>query len=113
MAAEADFLIEVDASARDWLDSHHDDGPRIISYDVKRCRRGVRICNVQVRERSRRDDHRTYFTTALEDGTRIQVDRRAAERLPSRFALTVRGLGPLKHLDLDLDGEQWGALLYD
>jgi hypothetical protein len=113
VAADAAFLIESDASARDWLDSHHDDGPRIISYDVQRCRRGVRICNVQVRERSGRDDHRTYITAALEDGTRILVDRRAAERLPSRFAFTVCGLGPWKHLDLDLDGEQWGALLYD
>jgi hypothetical protein len=33
--------------------------------------------------------------------------------LPSRFGLTVRGLGRLKHLDLDLAGEQWGTLLYD
>jgi hypothetical protein len=31
VAADADFLIESDASARDWLDSRHDDGPRIIS----------------------------------------------------------------------------------
>jgi len=27
--------------------------------------------------------------------------------------LTVRGIGPLKHLDLDLEAEQWGTLLYD
>ena len=113
MIANADFQIQADASARAWLDSHRLGEPRIISYDVKRCCGGGRICIVQVREQSRRDDRRTYVTAALEDGTRILVDRRAAERLPSRFRLTVRGLGPLKHLELDLDGEQWGALLYD
>lgn len=79
-------------------------------HDVIRC---ARTTADVVRERSGRDDHRTYITAALEDGTRILVDRRAAERLPSRFALTVRWLGPRKHLDLDLAGEQWGALLYD
>jgi len=44
---------------------------------------------------------------------KIAIDPRAAARLPSRFRLTVRGLGRFKHLDLDLTGEQWGALLYD
>jgi hypothetical protein len=51
-----------------------------------------------------------YATAILEDGTRFLVDRRAAARLPSHFALTMRGLGPSRHLDLDLGGEQWGAL---
>jgi hypothetical protein len=50
---------------------------------------------------------------ALDDGTKFLIDPRAAARLPSRFGLTVRGLGRLKHLDLDLAGEQWGTLLYD
>jgi len=48
----------------------------------------------------------------MEDGTRFLIDRRAAARLPAGFGLTVRGMGPLKHLDLDLEGEQWGELLY-
>ena len=48
----------------------------------------------------------------LTDGRSVLIDRRAAARLPERFTLTVRGLGPLKHLDLELDGEQWGELLY-
>ena len=113
MGAVSEFQIQADASARAWLDSHGVREGRIISYDVKRCCGGGRICSVQVRERSRRDDRRMYVTAELEDGTQVLVDRRAAERLPSRFRLTVRGLGPLKHLDLDLDGEQWGALLYD
>jgi hypothetical protein len=111
--AEPRFLIEADAAARDWLDAHHDDGPRIISFDVKRIRRGARICSVQVRERSPRDEHRAFIPAPIDDGTRIWVDCRAAERLPRRFALTVRGRRSRKHLDLDLNAEQWGALLYD
>jgi hypothetical protein len=49
----------------------------------------------------------------LPDGTKIVIDPRAAARLPSQFRLAVRGLGPLKHLDLELSGEEWGQLLYD
>jgi hypothetical protein len=43
----------------------------------------------------------------------MDENQRAAARLPNRFGLTVRGFGPLKKLDLVLDGEQWGRLLYD
>ncbi len=87
--------------------------PRVIAYDIHRCCGGARICEVQVRQQSRRDDISTCATAVMEDGTKIAIDPRAAARLPSRFRLTVRGLGPFKHLDLDLDGSQWGALLYD
>ncbi|HEV2033496.1 MAG TPA: hypothetical protein VGU71_04760 [Candidatus Dormibacteraeota bacterium] len=103
--------VEADADVRAWLDSHPATEPRVIAYEVKRCCGGGRICNVRVRTRSRRDDVDKYLTANLE--THFLVDRRAAARLPSRFALTVRGLGPFRHLDLDLNGEQWGALLYD
>jgi hypothetical protein len=85
----------------------------VISYDVSRCCGGGRICSVSVRERSRGDDRREYTSAVLSDGTTLLVDRRAARRLPSRFGLTVRGHGPFKRLDLQLTGEQWGALLYD
>jgi hypothetical protein len=49
----------------------------------------------------------------MDNGTKFLIDRRAAAKLPPRFGLTVRGLGRLKHLDLDLKSEQWGTLLYD
>jgi len=77
------------------------------------CCGGGKLCLVSVRERSRKDDRREYATAVLVDGTRLMVDRRAASRLPPRFGLTVRGLGPFRRLDLELSGEQWGALLYD
>ena len=113
MSARTDFEVEVDAAARAWLDSHPSDEPRLISYDVHRCCGGGKICDVQVRGGSRRDDVSTYAKAVLPDGTKIAIDPRAAARLPSQLRITVRGLGPMKHLDLDLTGEQWGALLYD
>lgn len=113
MTTNADFAVEVDAAARAWLDSHPSMESRVISYDVHRCCGGGKICDVQVRDGVRSRDVSSYAMAVLQDGTKIAIDPRAAARLPSRFGLTVRGLGPFKHLDLDLSGEQWGALLYD
>src|SRR2546426_7544846 len=107
------FVVEVDAAARPWLDSHKADGPRVITFALHRCCGGGKICNVRVLDAARRDDISSYEAAILPDRTKIVIDPRAAARLPSRFRLTVRGLGPLKHLDLDLSGEEWGALLYD
>ena len=107
------FQLEADAAAREWLEAHREAGPRVIAYDVHRCCGGGKICQVKVRELSRKDDPADYATGEMDDGTKFLIDRRAAIRLPSRFGLTVGGLGRLKHLDLDLEGEQWGTLLYD
>jgi hypothetical protein len=107
------FEVKVDAAARDWLDLHPATGSRLISYAVKRCCGGGKICMVQVRDASRRDDVSRHTRVVLDDGAELLVDPRAAARLPARFGLTVRGFGPLKHLDLVLDGEHWGRLLYD
>ena len=106
MPANADFVVEVDATARAWLDSHKSEGPRVITYLVHRCCGGGKICDVRVRETAHRDDITNYAAAVLPDTTRVVIDPRAAARLPSRFRLTVRRLGPLKHLDLDLSGEE-------
>jgi hypothetical protein len=113
MSADSDFEVEADAAAQAWLVSHPSREPHVITYEVHRCCGGGKICQVQMRQRSRRDAIDRYPTAVMTDGTKIAIDPRAAARLPSRFRLTVRGLGPFKHLDLDLDGEQWGSLLYD
>jgi hypothetical protein len=107
------FHITADARAKAWLAAHPSDAPRLIAYDVHRCCGGGKICTVAVRTSSDRDDSSSYAPALLDDGTRLLVDTRAAARLPARFGLTVRGLGPLKHLDLELDAQQWGELLYD
>jgi len=106
------FQLEADITAREWLKAHPAAGPRVIAYDVHRCCGGGKICQVKVRELSRKDVPGEYSTGEMDDGTKFLIDRRAAARLPSRFRLTVRGLGPLRHLDLDLEAEQWGDLLY-
>jgi len=106
------FQVEADAAARDWFETHRRPDPLVIAYDVRRCCGGGKICSVDVRARSNRDRSDTYAVGQMPDGTRVLIDLRAARRLPERFTLTVRGIGPLKHLDLALDGEQWGELLY-
>ncbi|TMG20540.1 MAG: hypothetical protein E6H99_08325 [Chloroflexi bacterium] len=68
---------------------------------------------MSVRNLAKKDRRDGYVIGTLDDGTTVLIDRKAAARLPSRFRITVRGLGPMKHLDLDLDCQQWGALLYD
>jgi hypothetical protein len=106
------FQVTADARAKAWLAAHPVVGPRFVTYEVRRCCGGGKICSVAIRGHSDRDDSASYTPAVLEDGTQFLVDGRAAARLPARFGLTVRGLGPLKHLDLDLDSEQWGELLY-
>jgi hypothetical protein len=91
-----------------WLESHPSPGPLVIAYDVSRCCGGGKICSVSVRERSRTDDKRVLVS----GGPDFLIDARAAARLPERIRLTVRGRGPFRRLDLDLDAEQWGDLLY-
>jgi len=107
------FQIEADALARQWLDSHPSARVRVLAYEVHRCCGGGKICQVNVRERSPKDDRANFAIGTLADGTELLIDQIAARRLPSHFRLTVRGVGPFKHLDLDLDGEQWGTLLFD
>lgn len=113
MPAPTVFQLEADAGARAWLDQHRPESPRVIAYEIHRCCGGGKICQVNVRELSGKDSPDEFASGVLDDGTRFLIDRRAAARLPSRFGLTVRGLGPLRHLDLDLEAEQWGRLLYD
>jgi hypothetical protein len=113
MACKAGFDVEADAAARAWMEAHPSPGPLVLAFKVSRCCGGGRICTVQVREQSRKDDLSGHAPAEIGEGAKLLVDPRAAARLPKRFGLTVRGFGALKHLDLVLDGEQWGRLLYD
>ncbi len=105
--------LDADDRARDWLKAHPSPRPRVVAYEVHRCCGGGHICLVNVRGQKAGDVPATLVSATLDDGTEFLIDRRAAGRLPERFTLTVRGIGPFEHLDLDLSGEQWGALLYD
>ena len=112
MERGSEFELEADAGALAWMQAHPASGPRVLEYDVHRCCGGGKICQVRVRDRVHDDDPARYTPGRLSDGTAILIDRRAAVRLPRRFGLTVRGRGPLRRLDLELDPEQWGELLY-
>jgi hypothetical protein len=113
MLAIRPFRVAPDEAARAWLDSHHESGPLVVAYDVTRCCGGGKLCRVSVRAGSPGREQGDYVPAVIEGGPPVLVDRQAAARLPASFGLTVRGLGPLKHLDLVLDPGQWGALLYD
>jgi hypothetical protein len=108
----ATFQLEADEYARAWLAAHRSADSWVVAYGVHRCCGGGQICRVSVRELAPGDRTGDYAVATLPDGTRFAIDPRAARRLPAHFRLTLRGFGPLKHLDLDLDGEQWGEPLY-
>lgn len=111
MSAPPVFRVVVDDRARSWLEAHPSPA-WVVAYDVHRCCGGGKICQVSIREMKEKDDLTNYTTAFMDDGTRLLVDRRAAARLPARFGLTLRGRGRWQHLDLGLDPEQWGDLLY-
>jgi hypothetical protein len=106
------FQLHADAAAKGWLQAHEQAEPLVIAYEVHRCCGGGKICQVKVRRMSSDDEPAAYASGVTDDGGRVLIDKRAASRLPARFGVTVRGLGPLKHLDLDLEAEDWGELLY-
>jgi hypothetical protein len=110
--ASSTIEVDVDPTARAWLDSHPSSEPLVIAYEVHRCCGGGKVCTVSVRSTSRSDDGGAYEKARLDDGVEILIDRRAAARLPSRFRLTVVGIGPFRRLDLELEPDDWGTLLY-
>jgi hypothetical protein len=42
----------------------------------------------------------------------IFIDARLVEHMPAQPRMTLRGLGPFRHIDLDLTGEQCAQRLY-
>lgn len=107
-----DLQVVVDAQARQWLDSHPRAGGLVVDYDVHRCCGGGKICEVRIRPLSTEHQSNEYARGATADGMTVWIDPRAAARLPRRFGLTVRGVGRWKRLDLDLEPDQWGDLLW-
>ena len=106
------FDVTADAAAKAWLERHPGSGP-VIAFRVSRCCGGGKICQVSVRATGGRDERANFDRGSLDGEPNLFIDPRAAARLPQRFGLTVRGFGPLKHLDLDLEPHEWGTLLYE
>lgn len=111
MADPPVFRVDVDDRARSWINAHPSPA-WVVAYDVHRCCGGGRICEVSIRAMKTKDDPASYVAANADPDTRLLIDRKAAVRLPARFGLTLRGRGRWKHLDLGLEPDQWGDLLY-
>ena len=111
MNTSLDFKLQADARALDWLARDRDRVPLVIAYSETRCCGGGKICQVRIRSRKRAERLELVEIGQLA-GRTVWLDRRIARRLPRRLPLTVHGIGPFKALSLDLEGEQWAALLY-
>ena len=110
-----DFIV--DEQAKEWLEGHPEASRVFITFKSSRsCCSGVRVCDVRIRfgavsTLSGRGDT-SWIRLGQVDGRAVFADSRLVERMPTRLPLTGRGVGPFRHLDLDLSGEQWAELLY-
>jgi hypothetical protein len=106
------FQIELDAHAQRWLDERASGQPILITFEVAHCCGGTRVCDVRVRvgQSARKCGPLAPIGTVA--GREVLLDARILKTLPRRVPITVRGLPALRHLSLDLSGEQWGLLLY-
>src|SRR2546428_12444091 len=94
MYANAEFVVEVDAAARAWLDSHKSEGPRGVTYEVHRCCGGGKICNVWGPKAPHRDDFSKYPVARFPGRTKIGIHPQRVARLPPQFRLTLPRFGP-------------------
>ena len=111
------FALSVDERARGWLDQRPRASRVYISYMSSRaCCSGARVCDVRVRVdsgMSQTDARGTSWVAAgFVDEHEVLIDSRVVDRMPAFLRLTQRGVGPFRHLDLDLSGEQWADVLY-
>lgn len=110
------FALAVDKAARRWLHEHAEARRLLIAFTSTKCCSGVRVCDVRIRANtapSRRRLGNTHWVTIGEvDGREVAIDARVYKRMPRKVQLTARGIGPFRHLQLDLNGEQWAELLY-
>jgi len=111
------FELAIDRSAAGWLEQHPKALCLFIAFESTRLRRsGVRLRDIRVRvhaARSRREALKTAWLPLGDmHGRAVLLDARLRESMPRQVPLTTRGLGPFRHLELDLSGEQWGELLY-
>ncbi len=105
------FEIELDDRARGWLWQHPELRRIVIAYEEHRCCGGGKICDVRLRG-EKRSERQPLMKVGSVAGRDFLIDRRIVSRVPRRLPLTVRGIGPLRGLSLDLEGEEWANLLY-
>jgi hypothetical protein len=101
----------LDHKALRWLDEHPSPSALVLAYTVTRCCGGT-VCNVRLRREKRPDRlSQKMRRIATVNGREVLVDSRVVDRLPTRVPVTVRGVGRLKRLSLNLEGDEWARLL--
>jgi hypothetical protein len=111
------FALNLDDHARRWLDERPRVSRLFIAYMSSRaCCSGARVCGVRIRVDSdapqRGARSVSWITLGSAYGREVLLDSRLVDRMPTRLCLVQRGVGPFRHLDLDLSGEQWADILY-
>jgi hypothetical protein len=111
------FELRVDDQARQWLDEHPQAWRLFIAYMSSRaCCSGARVCDVRIRvdTTASQPDTRgaSWVTLGLLRDREVLIDARLIDRMPAQLPIIQRGVGPFRHLDLDLSGEQWADVLY-
>ena len=113
----ARFELSIDDAAQQWLDNGPQAKRLFITYmSSLACCSGARVCDVRVRvdaTLSRRDARgASWVALGVLNGREVRIDSRLVDRMPAHLRFVQRGVGPFRHLDLDLSSDQWAAALY-
>jgi hypothetical protein len=111
------FELRVDDQAQQWLDDHPQASRLFIAYMSSRaCCSGALVCDVRVRvdTTASQPDSRgaSWVALGLLHGREVLIDSRLIDTLPAQLRFIQRGVGPFRHLDLDLSSDQWADVLY-
>jgi hypothetical protein len=110
------FDLVVDDGAQRWLAAHPEVSQLFLTFESTLCCSGVRVCDVRIRLNvvPRRAGAQGVSWLSLGDveGRQVWLDPRIKETMPRQIAITRRGIGPLRHLELNLNGDEWAELLY-
>jgi hypothetical protein len=112
------YELSIDDDARQWLAERPQARQLFIAYMSSQacCSGGVQVCDVRVRidaSRSHRNaSGASWVALGLLNGREVMIDSRLVDRMPAQLRFVQRGIGPFRHLDLDLSSEQWADALY-
>ena len=112
------FELTIDDEAQKWLDDRPQARQLFIAFMSSQacCSGGAQICDVRVRidaTRSQREARGgSWVALGLLNGRQVMMDSRLVGRMPERLRFVQRGIGPFRHLDIDLSSEQWADALY-
>jgi hypothetical protein len=110
------FDVAIDPSAEEWLGQHRGTEKLFIGLTTSNCRcAGVLIRDVRVRvsqPSQRAAVSPRWLPIGDAAGRPVLLDSRLRSTLPRQIPITTAGIGPFRHLSLDLSGEQWAEVLF-